>query len=151
MGSTLADLGSNRLHTDRHLSARQIRAARALLGWSRLELADASGVSEGTIKAIENSAVDARLTTMDKLGRAFAAYSIEFVAEDRWTGVVMRDAENDRQAQSARAAAVTRGHTANSQVSEGPNRAIPPDHEDRNDSAGKDRFPWLRSLWPGRG
>jgi DNA-binding XRE family transcriptional regulator len=89
MASNLTNLGSNRLHTDRELSARQIRAARALLGWSRRQLAIASGVSEGTIKAIEHGAVDTRLVTMDKLGRVFAAQSIAFVADDPWTGVVI--------------------------------------------------------------
>ena len=36
------------------LSSGQIRAARALLGWSQAELADQSGVSLATIRRIES-------------------------------------------------------------------------------------------------
>jgi transcriptional regulator with XRE-family HTH domain len=68
---TLANLDSNRLHMDRLLSARQIRS---LLGWSRRELAIVAGISQGTIKAIEQGKTDARLSTLRKLARTFTAH-----------------------------------------------------------------------------
>jgi hypothetical protein len=68
MASNLTKFGSNRLHTDRELSARQIRAVRALLGWSRRKLAIASSVSEGAIKVIEHGAIDLCVTS-EKFGQ----------------------------------------------------------------------------------
>ena len=82
-------MGSKVRGTDIILSAPQVRAARSLLGWSRRELAIVSGVSSGTIKAIEQGSTDPRLSTLVKLARTFKAHSIEFLFEGRWTGVVI--------------------------------------------------------------
>lgn len=87
----LANLDSNRLQMDRMLSARQIRAARGLLGWSRRELAMVAGISQGTIKAIEQGATDVRLSTLRKLAQTFTAHEVEFVTEGRWTGVMIKN------------------------------------------------------------
>jgi transcriptional regulator with XRE-family HTH domain len=83
-------LDSNRLHLDRTLSAEQIRAGRGLLGWSRRDLAIVAGISQGTIKAIEQGTTDARLSTLQKLAQNFAAHDVQFVAEGTWTGVVIK-------------------------------------------------------------
>ena len=85
----LTNLGSEARETDIILSAPQIRAARSLLGWSRRELAIVSGVSSGTIKAIEHGATDPRLSTLRRLARTFKAHDVEFLFEGAWTGVVI--------------------------------------------------------------
>jgi len=82
-------LGSKARGTDIILSAPQVRAARSLLGWSRRELAIVSGVSSGTIKAIEHGLTDPRLSTLRRLARTFEAHDVEFLFEGSWTGVVI--------------------------------------------------------------
>ncbi len=89
----LANLASNRLQMDRMLSAQQIRAARSLLGWSRRELAIVAGISQGTIKAIEQGKTDARLSTLRKLAGTFTAHGIEFVMEGSRSGVTIKNPE----------------------------------------------------------
>ena len=56
----------------------QIKAARALLGWWQIDLAEKSGVSVPTIKNIEGGK-DMRVSTMDKIHAAFAAAHVEFL------------------------------------------------------------------------
>jgi DNA-binding XRE family transcriptional regulator len=85
----LTNLGSKERETDIILSAPQVRAARSLLGWSRRELAIVSGVSSGTIKAIEHGLTDPRLSTLRRLARTFKAHNVEFLFEGPWTGVVI--------------------------------------------------------------
>ncbi len=85
----LTNLGSKLRGTDIILSAPQVRAARSLLGWSRRELAIVSGVSSGTIKAIDSGATDPRLSTLCRLARTFKAHNVEFLFEGPWTGVVI--------------------------------------------------------------
>src|SRR6185436_10518202 len=89
IGRRLTKLGSKVRGTDIILSAPQVRAARSLLGWSRRELAIVSGVSSGTIKAIEQGSSDPRLATMRKPTRKFKAHRIEFLIEGHRTGVVI--------------------------------------------------------------
>ncbi len=86
---SLTNLGSKARGTDIILSAPQVRAARSLLGWSRRELAIVSGVSAGTIKAIEHGLTDPRLSTLRRLARTFKAHNVEFLFEGCWTGVVI--------------------------------------------------------------
>lgn len=86
----LANLDSNRFHMDRMLSAQQIRAGRGLLGWSRRDLAFVSGISQGTIKAIEKGTTDARLSTLRKLVQTFTAHGVEFVSTGPLTGAVIK-------------------------------------------------------------
>jgi len=99
---TLANLDSNRLQMDRMLSAQQIRAARSLLGWSRRELAIVAGISQGTIKAIEQGKTDARLSTLRKLARTFTAHGVEFVMEGSRSGVTIKTTAKDPVPQSSR-------------------------------------------------
>jgi transcriptional regulator with XRE-family HTH domain len=86
----VSNLDSNTLQMDRTLSAQQMRAARGLLGWSRRELSLVAGVSQGTIKAIEQGTTDVRMSTLRKLARTFAAHEIQFIADGPWTGAVLR-------------------------------------------------------------
>ena len=89
------------------LSAQQIRAARSLLGWSRRELAIVAGLSQGTIKSIEQGKTDARLSTLRKLARTFTAHGVEFVMESSRSGVTIKDAAKDQWVGRALAASPT--------------------------------------------
>lgn len=59
----------------------QLRAARALLGWSQSDLAEASGVSLPTVKRIEpgDGPIPANLETASKLRMALEGAGIMFV------------------------------------------------------------------------
>lgn len=66
------------------VSIRQVKAARALLGWSQNDLADRSGVSRPTIKRLEadDGELGGRATTADSLRFALETAGIEFIAEN---------------------------------------------------------------------
>lgn len=57
----------------------QIRAARALLGWKQAQLAEASGVSEMSIKNIERGVTDPRSSTLAAIEAAFLAHGVIFL------------------------------------------------------------------------
>lgn len=61
------------------ISPAQIRAARSLLGWKQTDLAEASGVSEISIKNIERGSTDARGSTLGKIEAAFMTAGVEFL------------------------------------------------------------------------
>jgi transcriptional regulator with XRE-family HTH domain len=62
-------------------TTRQIKAARALLGWSQADLARRSGVSEPTIARLEaaDGELGGREGTGDKIHAALDAAGIEFI------------------------------------------------------------------------
>jgi predicted transcriptional regulator len=66
------------------VSIRQIKAARALVGWSQGDLADKSGISVPTIKRLEaaNGDIGGRAETGDALVVALEKAGIEFIAEN---------------------------------------------------------------------
>jgi transcriptional regulator with XRE-family HTH domain len=66
------------------VSIRQMKAARALLGWSQSDLARNSGISEPTVKRLEaaEGEVGGRTETGDKLRSALEAGGVEFIAEN---------------------------------------------------------------------
>ena len=59
----------------------QIRAARALLGWTAADLADQSGVTRFTIQRLEqsNGLPPSRSQTLDEIQRALEAAGVEFI------------------------------------------------------------------------
>jgi transcriptional regulator with XRE-family HTH domain len=61
------------------ITAAQIRAARALLGWKQTELATAAGVSEISIKNIERGATDPRSSTLNAIEAAFGKAGVIFM------------------------------------------------------------------------
>ena len=67
------------------ITGAQIRAARALLGWSQSVLADAAGISLPTVKRIEQHGDELIGTarTNENMRMAFARAGVEFIAEDR--------------------------------------------------------------------
>jgi transcriptional regulator with XRE-family HTH domain len=70
--------------SDQKVSVRQLTAARALLGWSRADLAQAAGVSEPAIKRFEASEGPAggRSETGDKVRAALQEAGIIFFVEN---------------------------------------------------------------------
>ena len=61
------------------ISGKQIRAARALLGWKQRELAAATGLSEVSIKNAERGVVDSRGSTLNAIQRAFDRAGVIFL------------------------------------------------------------------------
>lgn len=73
------------------VDGRQIRAARALLGWSRDDLLKASGISMSALLRMEGGLADSRGSTIQKVVQALTHAGIEFVArDDSAIGVVLR-------------------------------------------------------------
>jgi predicted transcriptional regulator len=64
------------------ITPRQIKAARALLGWSQQELADRAIVSTNAVIRLERGTVDSRLSTLTAVQRALVKGGIEFIAAD---------------------------------------------------------------------
>ncbi|MDP3961903.1 MAG: helix-turn-helix transcriptional regulator [Pseudorhodobacter sp.] len=67
------------------ISIRQVKAARALLGWSQDDLAAASGVSVPTIarlESVDSDGIGGRATTADAIRAALEAAGVEFIAEN---------------------------------------------------------------------
>ena len=61
------------------VSGKQIRAARALLGWNQRELSAAAGLSEISIKNAERGVVDSRGSTLNAIQRAFERAGVIFL------------------------------------------------------------------------
>jgi predicted transcriptional regulator len=64
------------------ISPRQIRAARALLGWTRTELADRALLSITTISDIERGDVDPKATTLTRITTTLEKAGVEFIWPD---------------------------------------------------------------------
>ncbi|RUW52638.1 XRE family transcriptional regulator [Mesorhizobium sp. M1A.F.Ca.ET.072.01.1.1] len=66
------------------VTTRQIKAARALLGWSQGDLAERSAVSEPTIARLEaeDGPLGGRPETATKIINALVAAGIEFILEN---------------------------------------------------------------------
>ncbi|MCH9054283.1 MAG: helix-turn-helix transcriptional regulator [Proteobacteria bacterium] len=64
----------------------QIRAARALLDWTQIDLAKAAGYSTTTIWRVENGSPDAA-RALGVLVETFQGADIEFISEDDVIGV----------------------------------------------------------------
>ncbi len=62
------------------ITARQIRAARALLGWSQQQLADKAIVSVNALARLERGKVDPRLSTLAAVEKALTKAGIEFIS-----------------------------------------------------------------------
>ena len=69
------------------LTAEQLRAARALLGWTRDDLAAKSGLAAVTVKGFEHLGADSKVSTVQKMRRALEAAGIRFIDEDADGGV----------------------------------------------------------------
>lgn len=72
------------------ITAKQIRAGRALLDWSAAVLAKKIGISRGAISQIEDGAVQPRAKTLAEILRVFEENGIELIGAK---GVAYRDDE----------------------------------------------------------
>lgn len=63
------------------VTPRQLRAARALLGWSQQDLADMAIVSLNAVTRLERAEVDPRMSTVTALERALRKAGVEFLGE----------------------------------------------------------------------
>ena len=76
------------------LEAGQIRAARALVGWSQTQLAEASGVSLPTIKRLEAKGVErSAVATAEAVRKALEGAGVQFLAPGdgaQGSGVALR-------------------------------------------------------------
>ena len=81
----------------------QCRAARALLGWSQLDLAIASGVSRVTVKNFETERRIPRQASLQEMRIAFEAAGITFIEENgEGPGVMMKKRSQPSQFRAAR-------------------------------------------------
>jgi predicted transcriptional regulator len=62
------------------VTPREVRAARAFLGWTRQQLADRAIVSLNTVIRLEQGVVDSRSSTLDAVRRALEGAGIEFLS-----------------------------------------------------------------------
>lgn len=75
------------------ITARQIRAARALLGWSQQDLADKAIVSLNAITRLERGEVDPRMSTVTAVQKAIAKAGVELISGDERKGEGVRMAK----------------------------------------------------------
>jgi transcriptional regulator with XRE-family HTH domain len=73
-----------------------LRAACALLGWSRDELAKRSGAAAETIQGFESRGSDPKLGTVNKWRRALEAAGVQFIDEDTDGGPGVRGTKRIR-------------------------------------------------------
>jgi transcriptional regulator with XRE-family HTH domain len=68
--------------------SREIRAARALLGWSQVELAAAAAVGVATVRRLETAGTEIRgsVNTVWKIQRALENAGIEFIPAEAGRG-----------------------------------------------------------------
>jgi ribosome-binding protein aMBF1 (putative translation factor) len=80
------------------ITARQSRAARALLGWNQETLADKAQVSLTALKRLESaSGLEVYETTRDQVRRALESHGILLLTTDQGEGVmVVRGKANKR-------------------------------------------------------
>jgi predicted transcriptional regulator len=62
------------------VTPREVRAARAFLGWTRQQLADRAIAALNTVIRLEQGVVDSRSSTLDAVRRALEAAGIEFLS-----------------------------------------------------------------------
>jgi transcriptional regulator with XRE-family HTH domain len=81
------------------ITARQSRAARALLGWTQETLADRARVSLTALKRLESeSRLDVYETTRDQIRRALEAAGIVLLSTEKGEGVLRLHEPIDRAA-----------------------------------------------------
>jgi predicted transcriptional regulator len=74
------------------ITPRQIRAARALLGWSQQRLTDKAIVSINALARLEKDVVDPRVSTVLAIQKALVKAGIEFLdADQKGEGVRLRN------------------------------------------------------------
>jgi|TARA_B100000378_G_scaffold210736_1_gene173748 DNA-binding XRE family transcriptional regulator len=83
------------------ITARQSRAARALLGWTQETLADKAQVSLTALKRLESeNGLEVYETTRDQVRRAFEGNGIVLLTSDQGEGVMLVRAKIDNRKSS---------------------------------------------------
>lgn len=72
------------------ITGRQIQAARAMLGWSRQELADRARISRNALERMENGRVVPLASTLEAVWRTLERAGIEFIFDQTSEGVRLR-------------------------------------------------------------
>jgi predicted transcriptional regulator len=73
------------------ITPRQIRAARALLGWSQQQLADKAIVSLNAVTRLEKGKVDSRVSTIAAIEKTLSKAGVEFLPPgERGEGVRLK-------------------------------------------------------------
>jgi transcriptional regulator with XRE-family HTH domain len=73
------------------IEAAQVRAARALIGWSQTKLAEASGVAASIIERFEAGAPDHQADeAIDKMRAALEAAGVAFIPKNGGGGIGVR-------------------------------------------------------------
>jgi len=72
------DVPSRGVQDERQLFAAQIRAGRAVLGWSQTELGERTGVTQRAIYRIEDGATRPRQSTRLRIEKAFGEAGVKF-------------------------------------------------------------------------
>ena len=72
------------------VTARQIRAARSLLGWTQQDLADKAIVSLNAVARLEAGTVDSRMSTVAAVQKALEEGGALFLPADRALGEGVR-------------------------------------------------------------
>ena len=76
--------GSERItYIEEVITPAQIRAARGLVDWTQVDLANFSGVSEMSIKNVERGKRDTRSSTLTKIQGAFREAGVLFLETDQ--------------------------------------------------------------------
>lgn len=70
------------------ISPAQCRAARALLGWTQQDLAEAAEIGNATIRNFESGKSLPQSATLRVLAQALQSARVEFIADERGEGVV---------------------------------------------------------------
>jgi DNA-binding XRE family transcriptional regulator len=79
------------------ITARQSRAARALLGWTQETLADKAQVSLTALKRLESeNGLEVYETTRDQVRRAFEAAGIVLLSTEKGEGVLRLHESGER-------------------------------------------------------
>jgi len=80
------------------ITARQSRAARALLGWTQETLADKARISLTALKRLESeSGLEVYETTRDQVRRALEAAGVVLLTTDRGQGVLLVNGREEKQ------------------------------------------------------
>ncbi|MFG1307329.1 helix-turn-helix transcriptional regulator [Xanthobacter autotrophicus] len=80
------------------ITARQSRAARALLGWTQETLADEARVSLTALKRLESgNRLEVFESTRDQVRRALESAGIVLLSTDKGEGVLLLHGRGDRQ------------------------------------------------------
>jgi transcriptional regulator with XRE-family HTH domain len=86
------------------ITARQSRAARALLGWTQETLADKARISLTALKRLESeSGLDVYETTRDQVRRALEASGIVLLSTAQGQGVLLVDDRGSKSTKSTAA------------------------------------------------